>query len=263
MRKRVYTVLAALLIAVVGLALWQATREGDSGPVYKGKPLSCWIRSTGYARTARDMNVIQASELDSNAVPVLVNYMERPANPLGRRYFNAWWKMPRRLRGWLPRPFDGTQVRLIAMSVLNDLGPTAKPAIPAFIRILKGDKEPGLRAYAPFVLKQLVKEDAVVRAALVEALNDPDAGVRLNASHVLPEFADNYPLVVVGALTNQDSGVRAAAVSALWNSDLPRPEVAAAMSKCLTDPDYGVRQSTTNLFRRASLFRYLTNGPVP
>ncbi len=263
MRKRVYIVVAALLIAGIGVAMWASTHERDPGPAYRGKTLGYWLRSMVNAKTVMEANAIQGSDLDSNSIPVLVRFMEKPAGPLGRCYGRAWWKLPRWLQERLPRPVNGTRVRLRAMFLLGQMREKPKPAVPALLRILTGDRELDLRVNAPLVLVRFVKEDPAVMAAMVEALHDKEPLVRNSAAWVLRELVNDHTAVVVEALNNSDVCVRNHAMVALLNSKLSRPEVAAAVRKCLADPDGGIRRSATNLFTSSGLFRYITNAPGP
>jgi hypothetical protein len=68
MRKRFRSLLAVLLVAVVGGLAWQVTRPRE--PVYQGKPLSYWL-----VRPARDPNFNALRALGTNAIPTLLQML--------------------------------------------------------------------------------------------------------------------------------------------------------------------------------------------
>ncbi len=227
MKKRVFIVLAALLVAVLGLAVWEGLHKHEPEPVYKGKPLGYWIRRTGEIGPGMlGPRFGEVPALDSAAVPFLARYLERPQSPF-RQLFNGvytktWFKLPAWAARPLPRPIDTDVARRNTLWLLCRLGTNAAPAIPALVRVLKEDKPWLNRFAAASALQPFAKTDGTARRALIEVL------------------ADKHP------------DVRSVAAGALANAGLAKEEVEAALRRYLSDPDPNVRAWTTNFLRQVS-----------
>ena len=184
MRKKRSILLAVLLVTILGGLAWVALQSGE--PVYRGKPISRWINEVGvFANPPAPALPL----LDSNAVPFLVEALDRQDGQLRRVYLRIWNKLPSRVQNRLPQPVPGWAIRANAAALLGTIGTNATPAIPALIRALKTDNVDLVRAFSAKSLAQIHKGDKLVMEALAEAAkNDTEASVRFEALNALKEF---------------------------------------------------------------------------
>lgn len=121
-------------------------------------------------------------KMDSNAIPFLIKALERPDGSFDGSYSALWHKLSPRLRSHMPSPLYPGELRVNVALILMKMGTNAKPAIPALIRILKSDKSENARFSAATCLRSIGREDPIVRAAFIEALNDKSqsSGVRMS-----------------------------------------------------------------------------------
>ena len=188
MRKRVYIVLSALLLAVVGLATWEGLRKHEREPVYNGKPVSYWIERSGEYKVVASTDLLSARiipEADSNAAPFLIKALERQDSSLRRAYFLTWRRLPYWAWKRLPTPIVARNIRESAAATLGRVGVGAEGAIPALIRAARGDESALVRAIAINSLARIGNEEKVVRLALIEGLHDKDAFVQYAAVEAL------------------------------------------------------------------------------
>src|SRR5690348_9242696 len=147
--KRFRIGLAILVVAIVGVVLWQVLRLRE--PVYNGKPISYWIDASGRMFTWSDPpdSFFKGFPLlDSNAVPFLARALQREDGRLRVAYQNAWLRSPTWLHKRLPRPIREAWVRRAVAQALGNLARDAKPAIPALVRTWKTDSDPAVRKLA-------------------------------------------------------------------------------------------------------------------
>lgn len=173
-----------LAVAVLSGFAWLALRPPRE-PVYEGKPLGYWLRHpmltpiTNYPFLGGTS--INFPKVDSNAVPFLVQALERPDGAFDRQYGNLYLKLPPRFRSRLPKPVFPGELRTHATSILCKMGKDAKPAIPVLIRMMKTDSSSNARFGATTCLLSIGGGDETVKEAFEEVLKDKFAseGVRL------------------------------------------------------------------------------------
>ena len=103
----------------------------------------------------------------------------------------------------------------------------------------------GLFTRMILLIGQIGEDQPQVIAMLLKALSDPDSGVRQAAVTALGQVAGDQPQVVamlLKILSDPDSGVRQAAVTALGQVAGDQPQVIEALLKALSDSDWFVRQ---------------------
>jgi hypothetical protein len=187
--KRRNLLILALLFAVVGGLMWVMLQSGE--PVYRGKPISWWINDVGvFASPPAPALPL----LDSNAVPFLVEALNRPDGRLHSVYLRIWNKLPSAVQNQLPEPVPGWAIRANAAALLGTIGTNATTAVPALIHALKTDGVDLVRQFSAKSLAQIARRDKVVMEALADAArNDTEASVRFEALNALKEFGIEGP----------------------------------------------------------------------
>jgi hypothetical protein len=187
--KKRNILIIALLVAIVGGLAWVALQSGE--PVYRGKSISRWINEVGvFANPPAPALPL----LDSNAVPFLVEALQRPDGRLHSIYLRLWNKLPSSVQNKLPQPVPGWAIRANAAALLGTIGTNATTAVPALIQALKSDKADLVRQFSAKSLAQIARRDKSVMEALAEAATkDTEASVRFEALNALKEFNIELP----------------------------------------------------------------------
>jgi len=197
MRKRVYIVLAVLLVILAGAISWQVLRERE--PVYQGKRLSVWLvqYGTNHFPTLRDGELGPQAEtairhIGTNAIPIFLSIITTRESPFKLRVMAL---VPNR---WLARlrvrsMFD---YRFLGAFGLIALGVDAKSAIPTLIGLLN-DTTPDVRFIAGFTLESLGPEAGDdLLPQLEKCLEGPDAIVQSQAIRVLAQIRQRAEVVI-------------------------------------------------------------------
>jgi HEAT repeat protein len=237
MKNCLYLLLGVLLVAALGWAGWQALRQRPEPPVpvYNGRMISYWLLIGDAPPSLRS---------DPGAVPYLTKALRRDVRPFAAFYRERLWpNLPRFMQvrlGAPPRAEDVSD-RVHAADFLGRMGPLAKPAIPALIRMLKTDWSSRARLHAAFALGNVGKGDARARAALLSALRDKSEGVVLFAAIALWQID---PELVASLLREEKSGrVRSWAAFALGHFRRGDPRALALLTQVsANDPDPAVRE---------------------
>jgi HEAT repeat protein len=259
MKNGLYLVLGILLVAAVGGLLWWSPWEARQvpEPVYNGKPLSYWLASAFKISNSSNMiarlppGKVFASTWqwqvigDSNAVPFLIKVVKRD-RWFGAAYYrkSLWPKLPPSIQQHLPPPVDNVVVRQNAATLLAYMGPIGKASIPALIRAMKEDENPGVRDLAAWALANLGERDQSAIAALGGLLKAKDVTVRKGATDVLIRID---PGAAAKALREDpDSDVRQIAAEALGNTGKGNNVAVGALTEALNDRGLLVRKVATN-----------------
>jgi hypothetical protein len=246
MKNRLYLVCGVLLVAALGLLWWSPWEPPE--PVYDGKPLSYWLITGAPAATRPPASLFS----DSNAVPFLIEAIRRDSWFGATIYRKRLWpKLPATIQRCLPPPpaaANAGDIRCYAAAILKNMGPMAKPAIPALVRALKEDDDHNVRHRAVESLWDLrdTNGDSTVSAALVRALRqDEDPRVRYSAADSLGDSNGKRDKAAIGALTDalkdRQKDVRIASASALTRVGKGDKNVAAALAEVLKDKDVDAR----------------------
>ena len=214
MRKRLRIAFAVLLLGIAAVLTWELAREKE--PVYDSKPLSYWIRRPVEITNLGEAYTMAIPRLDRRALPILIEYLGIKDGSGKRLYLRLYLRQYPTLPNWiakrLPRPMPAESVRFNSILALGTIGPDAKPAIPALIRILKGDPNPRVRFPAILALGRIGQKDESVRAALLGALADPNSDISLQAATALINDGASYrsqvAAVLRGNLTNSTAYCR-------------------------------------------------------
>lgn len=211
--KKVLLLAAAVLFVAVLCAVIFHDRE----PMYQGKSLSDWIVVT--AEHPRDEHAHQVvRQLGSNNVPVLLEWLRRQDHPTVR---GLALKSKAQAIEWLeahavkkpmqhkwPKDWKSSY-QSMAMTAFDELGPSAKEAIPTLIKMLDETDsktgEPSKVAYAAFCSLTCLAPDSI--QPLTQALESTNRQVGFMAAGALdwigPRAKAAIP-VLKKLLTNED-----------------------------------------------------------
>jgi len=222
MQKRVYIVLAVVVVVLAGVAAWQGLRQQE--PVYGGKTLTLWLRTYAPSSSSRlhspEWNAADDAvrHMGTNCFPILLRMIRQKDSPskLWLVAFTRKHGLTKRIHFVLAavrnveasRAFialgDGAKDAVPALvrmydekitvesrSAIEDalawIGPAAKPAIPLLVRGTT-NANPRVRANALWALGEIHAEPEVCVPCLIQALNDSDDWARLSAAHALGMF---------------------------------------------------------------------------
>ena len=252
--KRRVTVLCvvALAVAVGGLGwVWLGSHE----PAYQGRPLSVWMdewnkyllaNQGSPDRARRDQAQAAIRQIGSNALPTLLSMAGATDSALKKRLIalaNKQSLVKLRLH-----PADYYHAR--ATCGFSALGPTAKPAVPALIRLLH-NQDRQVRASAAQCLSLIGPEAADAVPALIETLNAEGNGygpvlinsmLALGAIHSDPERVVPFLLQYVNG-PRKDWNYNAPAMDALGRYRERARSAVPAILPFLSAPDESHRSS--------------------
>lgn len=135
-------------------------------------------------------------------------------------------------------------IRASILDLLRNIGPEAKPAIPALARVL-ADQGWADRWQAASILEGIGRDSKVALPALVVALHDSDWNTRAAAASALGALgpdAKGTGFALQKRLKDQNTTVRLQAATALWKID-EDTAVIPALVEILKDKNESVRQS--------------------
>lgn len=136
------------------------------------------------------------------------------------------------------------EVRLQAAMTLAAIGPDAKPAVPALVKILQDDPQDGVKFAAGYALGSIGSKDDGAGPALVEAAKGEDPFLRIvgiwGLNKVLPgnEVVQQRAVkMYVEGLKSKDKAVRKVAARAVADSDIPFEVRAPILVGAIKDED--------------------------
>ena len=206
-----------VLVAALGVFAWQCLRPHTPTPVFKGKPVTFWVRSLGDG----SMDTFDAqrswASFGPDAVPYLAKALVLRNSPADKVYIVLWPHLPAIVRKRLRRPVVALSVRQNAASVLSFWSEGRRLAVPALVSALK-DEDWTVRQNVAGALYSVGKEHPEVVPALMSMLHDEHAEVRRNAASSLGCFgpsANGAIPALLRALQDPDALVRVASAHAL------------------------------------------------
>lgn len=244
-------VIAGLFILAAALAL----KPADSVP-YEGKPLRSWALA---ARSGDPQAVAAIKRLGTNAVPGLIDLLQRKEPFFHRQAARLSQKLPRRiarpLLGWSVRN-DSVTSRCAAAQCLGSLGALSEPAVPALVQALHDRETQVVMASAtalgqigpravPELMRALTDTNGFVRSCAASALGQVGAGAESALPGLIELFGD----------TNQF-----ARDAAGYSAGLIGAHALRSISNLF---DHGDKQAREAALKQLVVFRRSLQEPVP
>ena len=212
-------------IFITFAAIWLLIRTlGDRPTTYEGKPIEYWSEQlTNQDAGAREH---AAGVVNSRIIPQLTREMFSATNDSVLRIaiIDQLNQLPGVHIFFVPA--EGR--RAAAALDLASLGPAAKPAMPAFLKVLQGQDDP-VRGPAIKALVELQANPDVLIPLLLQCLSQPQGGSRDEAADALAEFGQRskaaVPILIKLLDDRSDKELMQAVRRALKKID---PEAAAA-----------------------------------
>jgi hypothetical protein len=287
---------AGLVALVVGLLL---LLNRDPEPAYNGKRLGEWISIYLAAESLTAVKEAGAAiqMIGTNALPILIDWIDYHHGPLRRHALTHWDKLPGGLRNhsvfhrWL---FGGYQRSGHAQSAFAVLRDQAVPAIPALHQLVRDSASPetrrgavmALAAIGPgamtamtnilatafydeqrLVLNSLTKlgtNAAPAVPALIHQVHHGDmrtaelSAETLGTLRLVPD--ETVPALIDG-LADSNSRMRAAAAKALGSFGAQAIIALPVLNQLETDPDQGVSRAARAAI--TAITGVAPSGPAP
>jgi len=158
-----------------------------AGPKYKGKPISYWLYQVAKPGRKMELGCKAIKEAGADAIPSLINALQKKDSALKRIYISVWWKLPALPQRVLPRPVSAVRIREVAAMALGDLGPAAKIAVPALTRALQ-DEGFAVRIFAAEALVAINRQTAEHESKTLVGKDDPKFETRYQSVRYPPLF---------------------------------------------------------------------------
>ena len=222
-KRKIVIASSALMAIAACLLCWRAYANRGSGPLYKGRRLSVWLE--GYSPWSggawqRSDEAVKA--LGTNALPILISWLRRGANP---KQLSSMAEL------------EQTQC---AIRACKALGPVAAPAFPELTNCFS---QPEYAFFAPNALAALGADGVSV---VISGLTNESTGLQhccaQTLEHVGPAASNAVPSLLI-CLTNQDHMLRAQAARSLGCIGMYPDVVVPALVATLHDKDIWVRES--------------------
>jgi HEAT repeat protein len=262
MRRWLLILGVLLLLAVAGVFLdptrvvigWMSNES-----FFQGRPSSYWERELRSREPAVRTNAIkELTDGGPAAIPVLVELIEndRPsANSSEVRWTAAATlsQMGPRARPALPALVDALQdsdplVRLMAIKALGRIGREAAPALPALVPLLKCDEKLDVLK----ALQQIHRVPQTALPLLQHNLKDEQAEIRWRSAAVLALSEEPKDAVVdlVPLLEDKEASVRAHVAEALGEIGPEAKTALPILNRLLEDADEEVRDKARRAMGR-------------
>jgi hypothetical protein len=240
--KRLSLLIGGLILAAVGLAVWRTSRSAE--PVYEGKPLSRWLERHVPSSAADPpynspgwMKAQEALEqIGTNGIPTLLQMIRAkdPPRPLLR---GLEFSRDLHLIRW--RYGYASQRNEEASFAFETLGPRAKDAVPALIKIYTAGVSPASRTCTAQALGHIGPAARAALPALFRDFNHTNGQVRFDAVSAV-YFIGGEPEVIIPPLTralkDPKPEIRWNASGALANLGSRARAVVPQLQDALRDP---------------------------
>ncbi len=244
--------ITALLLGALALGL-KRTRE----PQFQGRRISLWLED--YAAQKSGLFSQAMRETGTNALPYVVQQLERNDSPWQTGYRRFWPKLPGALQKLLPSPKPPFAV-VHGANAFHAIGTNSLSSAIALLQ----HQSPAVRQAAAWGICTLRRQSPVANEAipaLTTALSDPDQQVRFytllafkemgaDASNAVPAITTVLTPTGTAAATNTDFYLRAAAALALGKIGPPAVSAVPSLKIALQAPNPYLRgQAATAIWR--------------
>ncbi len=254
-RRLLFTLLSlAALAALVWLVLL------PHEPVYQGKPLGFWLEQYGSNHWTHPNNDLdkqaQAAirHIGTNAIPIYLQLMTGRESPFKlklRAFLPKQWRTRLHMPDALASQNELYRRRVLGAFGIVALGPDAKPAVHALMRLLN-EKDPNVRYNAVFALRSLGPVASEALPSLIKCLNDPDAAVRSDALLSMGEIHQDPERVIpvlIGCLEAKGQSGRYFALWSLRQFGAAAKPAVPAIVALLNDSDPSIRAEATKVLK--------------
>ncbi len=190
-------VLVAVNFAILLRVFWPAE------PSFRGIPISRWIERSNPTLRHEPVNVF-----GTNAVPYLLEALERKKSRLNGTAWKFWLKLPASTQKKLVwfKPLDVEACRSAAVNWLLELGPDARAAVPRLIELALHSSNPAIASRAVSLLGVVGANSPGAFAALDQLLKQRDPktqeAIALSISCFGSKAAEAVPELLQIAQTN-------------------------------------------------------------
>jgi HEAT repeat protein len=150
---------------------------------------------------------------------------------------------------------------IFLQAVVDTLGRIGPVAVAALVETLQADSEPEIvRGYAAMALAQIADRDKNVVPALIEALQDENAGVRMSTAEALGHAGQGATAAVPGLISRvtdprEEILVREFAISALAKIDPGNAEVEDALVYAISDGNARIYEAAVEALMKVRAWR--------
>jgi HEAT repeats len=205
-----------LVAAAMGALAWGVFHPRE--PRYQGRTATEWIEEVAARADTNALTAVQ--RLGTNALPLAIRKMERDDSRWRLKYAELWRKLPRLLTKVLPEPNRRRLVGVVNVFIL-----IGHQSVPFAIGALEHD-DPVVREEAASGLTYFTlgaDETGQALPALIKALRDSDASVRVQAAGVLGKLGADASNAVPALTTLLEDHARGQIALAPGGMKLPIP----------------------------------------
>ena len=254
MKKRNRILLIGLIAVVLGGVAWATLRPRE--PVYQGKSFSVWLEQYqasfpgirhGQPSAKREEAERAIRQIGTNALPTLLSMVRASDSPVKRKLIALADKQ----RVIHPNLHSDDYYHAKASYGFSILGPLAKPLVPALINALD-EKNAGVRAAAAHSLGAIGPGAETAVPTLINHLNDRNDGLLIEESMMALGKIGEKSEIAVPALMEFVNGPRRD-----WNYIVPAIDslrrfrgkarsASPALQELMNSPDPNVRNAALN-----------------
>jgi hypothetical protein len=258
MRKPIHLALAAVVIVVLGSAIWRSSHRPGREPLYKGKRLSVWLEH--YRRmwiwmpdNLKPEEARQTEEavrhIGTNAIPTLLPMLRKRDFVVVSKLLE--WRQPPYL---IHIPYVSAATRNSdAASGFKILGTNALPALPELIAIYERNISSWSQDAAADAIVAIGPEARRAIPAFVQAAAHSNAHTRVGAISALGSIHAESAIVVpvvAKSLAETNIIVKIVASRALERFGIDARAAVPILVQLLKDTDWHVRLNAANALKK-------------
>jgi hypothetical protein len=258
---RVGIVLAVVVVALIGVVVWQVLRPQKREPVYQGKGLRTWLGEARHESNWQTRGRAEAAirHIGTNAIPTLLEMLRQKDSPLASKMI-PWWgrhiapmqPLPSFIR--FPPWYRNQAATLVyeAERGFEILGTNAQQTVTALMEVYEQNISPSSQMGAGAALGAIAEAAPSTVPSFLRWVASTNQSVRLIAVMVLAQ-GQHEPSLVVPALSkclsDTNSDVRTFAAQGLGWYEAEARQAVPALVPLLRDPNGNVRLVATNALK--------------